>query len=64
MIHGFFNIVGVGREAPAYNREIAERLRHALAEPAPTGPRGRSAAVARCRGTAPRCAPTSKPWPV
>ena len=26
MIHGFFNIVGVGREARAYSREIAERL--------------------------------------
>jgi len=31
MIHGFFNMVGVGREAPAYNAEIAMRLRDALA---------------------------------
>lgn len=31
MIHGFFNMVGAGRRAPAYNREIAERLRVALA---------------------------------
>ncbi len=31
MIHGFFNMVGVGREAPAYNAEIAARLRDALA---------------------------------
>jgi acetyl esterase len=31
MIHGFFNMVGVGREAPAYNREIAARLAEALA---------------------------------
>ena len=30
MIHGFFNIVGVGREATAYNREIAGVLRDAL----------------------------------
>jgi len=30
MIHGFFNIVGVGREARAYNREIAARLAEAL----------------------------------
>lgn len=26
MIHGFFNAVGVGREAPSYNRQIAARL--------------------------------------
>ena len=31
MVHGFFNMVGVGREAPAYNAEIAARLRNALA---------------------------------
>jgi acetyl esterase len=31
MIHGFFNVVGVGREARAYNREIAETLARALA---------------------------------
>ena len=31
MIHGFFNIVGVGREARAHNREIAARLAEALA---------------------------------
>jgi acetyl esterase len=31
MIHGFFNIVGVGREARAHNREIAARLAAALA---------------------------------
>ena len=31
MIHGFFNIVGVGREARAHNREIAGRLAEALA---------------------------------
>jgi acetyl esterase len=31
MVHGFFNMVGIGREAPAYNAEIAERLRNALA---------------------------------
>ena len=31
MVHGFFNMVGVGREAPAYNAEIAARLRAALA---------------------------------
>jgi acetyl esterase len=31
MIHGFFNIVGVGREAVAHNRETAARLRIALA---------------------------------
>jgi acetyl esterase len=30
-IHGFFNIVGVGRSAPAANAEIAARLRLALA---------------------------------
>ena len=30
MIHGFFNLVGAGHEAPAYNREIAERLRQAM----------------------------------
>ena len=30
MVHGFFNMVGVGREAPAYNAEIAARLRAAL----------------------------------
>jgi acetyl esterase len=31
MMHGFFNIVSAGRVAPAYNREIAQRLREALA---------------------------------
>jgi hypothetical protein len=31
MIHGYFNIVGAGREAVAHNREIAARLRAALA---------------------------------
>ncbi|MCX6396659.1 MAG: alpha/beta hydrolase [Propionibacteriales bacterium] len=31
MVHGFFNIVGAGREAVSYNREIAETLRAALA---------------------------------
>ena len=31
MIHGFVHIVGAGHEAPAYNREIADRLRRALA---------------------------------
>jgi len=31
MVHGFFNMVGVGREAPAYNAEIADRLRAAVA---------------------------------
>ena len=31
MIHGFLHMVGVGHEAPAYNREIAQRLRAALA---------------------------------
>jgi len=30
MIHGFFNMVGAGREAPSYNRETAEELRRAL----------------------------------
>jgi acetyl esterase len=30
MVHGFLNMVGVGREAPAYNAEIAARLRDAL----------------------------------
>lgn len=30
MIHGFFNMVGAGREAPAYDAEIAARLRAAL----------------------------------
>jgi acetyl esterase len=30
MIHGFFNIVGVGREARQYNREIAAALASAL----------------------------------
>jgi acetyl esterase len=30
MIHGYFNIVGAGREAVAHNREIAARLRAAL----------------------------------
>jgi len=30
MIHGFFNIVGVGRECPANAADIAERLRIAL----------------------------------
>ncbi len=32
MIHGFFNMVGTGRRAPAYNREIAARLGEALAQ--------------------------------
>jgi acetyl esterase len=31
MIHGFIHMVGVGHEAPAYNAEIADRLREALA---------------------------------
>lgn len=31
LIHGFFNYVGVGRRPPAANREIAERVRRALA---------------------------------
>jgi acetyl esterase len=31
MIHGFLNIVGVGREATAHSREIAQRVRTALA---------------------------------
>jgi acetyl esterase len=31
MIHGFVHFVAAGHEAPAYNREIAERLRRALA---------------------------------
>ena len=31
MIHGFFNMVGAGREAPAYHSEIADELRKALA---------------------------------
>ncbi|MFL6157413.1 MAG: alpha/beta hydrolase [Marmoricola sp.] len=31
MIHGFFNLVGAGREAVSYNREIAAKLRAALA---------------------------------
>jgi acetyl esterase len=31
MIHGFFNIVGVGREARSYNREIADVLGTVLA---------------------------------
>jgi acetyl esterase len=31
MIHGFFNIVGVGREVVGHNRETAARLRAALA---------------------------------
>lgn len=31
MVHGFFNIVGVGREAVRYNREVAAVLRSALA---------------------------------
>ncbi len=31
MVHGFLNMVGVGREMPAINAEIAERLRDALA---------------------------------
>jgi len=31
MVHGFFNIVGAGREAVGYNREIAAVLRKALA---------------------------------
>jgi acetyl esterase/lipase len=30
MIHGFAHILAAGHEAPAYNREIAERLRRAL----------------------------------
>ncbi|MGN6722356.1 MAG: alpha/beta hydrolase [Marmoricola sp.] len=30
MIHGFFNMVGAGHEALAYNRETAEELRRAL----------------------------------
>ena len=30
MIHGFLHLVGAGHEGPAYNREIAERLRQAL----------------------------------
>jgi acetyl esterase len=30
MIHGFFNMVGAGREAPSYNLETAEELRRAL----------------------------------
>lgn len=33
MIHGFFNMVGAGREAPAYNREIAASLAAALGSP-------------------------------
>lgn len=32
MIHGFFNMVTVGRRAPRYNREIAEAVRKALAD--------------------------------
>ncbi len=31
MIHGFLHLVGVGHEGPAYNLEIAQRLRRALA---------------------------------
>jgi acetyl esterase len=31
MIHGFAHFVGAGHEGPAYNREIADRLRRALA---------------------------------
>jgi acetyl esterase len=31
MIHGFFNMVGAGREAREYNRQIAASLRQALA---------------------------------
>jgi acetyl esterase len=31
MIHGFFNVVGVGREIASYNREIASVLKDALA---------------------------------
>ncbi len=31
MVHGFLHFVGVGHEAPAYNLEIAQRLRRALA---------------------------------
>ena len=31
MIHGFAHMVGAGHEGPAYNREIADRLRRALA---------------------------------
>ena len=31
MIHGFIHFVGIGREAKAYNREIAQYLRSALA---------------------------------
>lgn len=30
MIHGFFNLVSAGRQAPAHNREIAGKLRQAL----------------------------------
>jgi acetyl esterase len=30
MIHGFLHLVGVGHEGPAYNRELADRLRGAL----------------------------------
>ena len=31
MIHGFLHFVGAGHDAPSYNREIADRLRRALA---------------------------------
>jgi acetyl esterase len=31
MIHGFLHLVGAGHEGPAYNREIAQQLRRALA---------------------------------
>jgi len=31
MIHGFVHLVGAGHEGPAYNQEIADRLRRALA---------------------------------
>jgi acetyl esterase len=37
MIHGFFNMVGVGREARGYNREIAAELSRALATAPVTG---------------------------
>jgi acetyl esterase len=37
MIHGFLHLVGAGHEAPAYNREIADRLRAALASTSPIG---------------------------
>jgi acetyl esterase len=37
MIHGFLHMVGAGHEAPAYNREIADHLRAALASTSPIG---------------------------